>query len=343
MKNKKIYIIIGILIICIIISIIILLPNKNNKTYKIHKNITSVEAKDNEKEIDDNIVLTTYEEYLKYFNTGNLTPTDFIGFNYALIKINYNPCSEENITPYKYNIKGNNITVYVSYDSICGLCAPDYIYYLLKVEKTITKANVNIEYELNNDSECPSDVAYKPIIYLYPKTTTNVSITLNNSRYLTTTYPKYNNGWNVIAKPDGSLLDKETNREYYGLYWEGNNHNVTMKEDGFIVEGKDTISFLEEKLKILGLTDREANEFIIYWLPKLEPNKYNYIRFETTEEINNYMKLTINPNPDSIIRILMDYKPLKKKIKIKEQNLITPKRYGFTVVEWGGSKIEEEK
>ena len=59
MKNKKIYIIIGILIICIIISIIILLPNKNNKTYKIHKNITSVEAKDNEKEIDDNIVLTT--------------------------------------------------------------------------------------------------------------------------------------------------------------------------------------------------------------------------------------------------------------------------------------------
>ena len=45
---------------------------------------------------------------------------------------------------------------------------------------------------------------------------------------------------------------------------------------GFVVEGKDTIKFLEEKLKQLGLTDKEADEFIIYWLPKLENNKYNY-------------------------------------------------------------------
>ena len=34
---------------------------------------------------------------------------------------------------------------------------------------------------------------------------------------------------------------------------------------------------LEEKLAILGLTERESEEFIVYWLPKLEKNKYNYI------------------------------------------------------------------
>ena len=43
----------------------------------------------------------------------------------------------------------------------------------------------------------------------------------------------------------------------------------------------------EEKLAILGLNEREAEEFIIYWLPKLESNKYNYIRFATEEEIRN--------------------------------------------------------
>ena len=48
----------------------------------------------------------------------------------------------------------------------------------------------------------------------------------------------------------------------------------------------DVIKFLEEKLGILGLTEREAEEFIVYWLPLMEKNKYNYIRFETLEEIN---------------------------------------------------------
>ena len=52
------------------------------------------------------------------------------------------------------------------------------------------------------------------------------------------------------------------------------------------------------------------------------------------------MPLDITPNPDTIIRILMDYKPLDKKIIVKEQNLITSERTGFTVVEWGGSEIK---
>ena len=38
-------------------------------------------------------------------------------------------------------------------------------------------------------------------------------------------------------------------------------------KEGFIVKGKDTITFLKEKLAQLGLNEREANEFIIYSLP----------------------------------------------------------------------------
>ena len=111
-------------------------------------------------------------------------------------------------------------------------------------------------------------------------------------------------------------------------------------EEGFVVKGEDTIKFLEEKLEILGLNEREANEFIIYWLPKLESNKYNFIRFQTEEEINNNMPLEITPKPDTIIRIVMEYKGLKEPIKVQKQQLQTPKRTGYTVVEWGGTEIK---
>ena len=61
------------------------------------------------------------------------------------------------------------------------------------------------------------------------------------------------------------------------------------------------------------------------------------------DEINNAMPLDINPTPDTLIRVLMTYKGLDKPIEgITEQQLpTTPIRDGFTVVEWGGSEIED--
>jgi hypothetical protein len=47
----------------------------------------------------------------------------------------------------------------------------------------------------------------------------------------------------------------------------------------------------------------------------------------------------ITPKPDSELRVFMVYKPLKKKIDLPEQKLQPFERRGFTVVEWGGSKV----
>lgn len=179
----------------------------------------------------------------------------------------------------------------------------------------------------------------KPLIYLYPTHETEVSVKLGKPENLTTTYPKYEDGWVVTAKPDGTLSDA-AGRTYYGLYWEGKDAEVNISSEGFVVKKQDTIAFLEEKLSILGLTEREANEFIIYWLPKLEENPYNYIRFETKSKIDAAMPLEITPQPDSIIRIMIDFKGLEAPIEVTPQDLQTPQREGFTVVEWGGSEIE---
>ena len=184
------------------------------------------------------------------------------------------------------------------------------------------------------------NIEEKPIIYLYPETTTELSVKLGKPENITCSYPKYNNGWNVIANTDGTLIDKNTGRKLYSLYWEGIHSEPSNFEEGFVVKGTDTIKFLEEKLAILGLNEFETEEFIVYWLPKLQSNEYNYIRFATIDEINKNMPLEINPNPDTLIRILMTFKGLEKPIDIAEQQLVTPERTGFVAVEWGGTEIK---
>ena len=202
--------------------------------------------------------------------------------------------------------------------------------------------NIEIrEINLNEDecTECTRGGAVmKPLIYLYPEAEIEVSVKLGHPEKLSHSYPKYENGWIVNTKPNGDLT--YNNRSYYGLYWEGKNAPTFNTNEGFVVKGRDTITFLEEKLAILGLNEREANEFIIYWLPRLENNPYNYIVFASMEMQNEYMPLEISPKPNTLIRVLMGFKKLDKPIEIKEQVLApTPIRTGFTAVEWGGTEI----
>lgn len=188
-----------------------------------------------------------------------------------------------------------------------------------------------------------NDLPYldKPIIYVYPKEKTQINIKLGYPENLTCVYPKYNNAWNITAYPDGTLIDENTKREYYSLYYESINlkkYNESLDE-GFIISKQNITTFLEDKLKLLGLNDKEAQEFIIYWLPKLQKYNYIYIRFQTLNEIKHNMPLEISPKPDTLIRIMMEWKGLNNSMNIKEQQLTPITRSGFTVVEWGGTEI----
>ena len=175
----------------------------------------------------------------------------------------------------------------------------------------------------------------KPVLYLYPETKTNIEVTFENPNMLTTTYPKYINKWNVTALPNGDLYDA-SGRYYYGLYWEElKNHDIEFSE-GFYVTKDDAIKFLEEKLDKLGFNNREANEFIMYWLPILESNGQSLVYFELTEERELYNKINIYPKPDSMLRVAMHVKKVNEKVDIKEQVLPSFNRVGFSAIEWGG-------
>ena len=51
------------------------------------------------------------------------------------------------------------------------------------------------------------------------------------------------------------------------------------------------------------------------------------------------MPLTIKPEPDTTIRVLMEYKGLENSIKVEEQSLETPERKGCSSWKCGESLV----
>jgi len=177
----------------------------------------------------------------------------------------------------------------------------------------------------------------KPVIYLYPETETLVNVSLDYNGTLLCTYPEYNDGWTVTAQPDGTLTD-ENGLQYNYLYWEGVSDTVYDFSKGFVVKGENTAEFLEKILKKIGLTRQEANEFIIYWLPQMQNNLYNLISFQT-DIYTDSAALTIQPEPDSVLRVFMAWKAIDEPVEIEPQSLEGFVREGFTAVEWGGAEL----
>ena len=177
----------------------------------------------------------------------------------------------------------------------------------------------------------------KPVIYLYPETETRVTVKLDLPGELTCTYPAYDGGWVVTAAPDGTLTD-EHGQTYNYLYWEGEGTEAYDFSKGFCVAGSDTAAFLEDALDRLGLTRREANEFLVYWLPRMQDNPSNLIAFQQ-EAYTQSAKLTVSPQPDSVLRVFMACKPLARPVDVPAQTLPGFERRGFTLVEWGGAEV----
>jgi hypothetical protein len=182
--------------------------------------------------------------------------------------------------------------------------------------------------------------AKKPVIYLYPVEPTNITVRLIYKGILDFTYPVYNDGWNLSAYPDGTLINHGDGKEYSYLFWEGHGKADYDFSKGFVVKGEDTAEFLQDKLSYMGLTPKEYNEFIVYWLPQMQNNPYNLITFQG-KAYTDTAELIISPTPDSVLRVFMVFKPLRAPIELEEQELAPFIRTGFTVIEWGGCEIKK--
>lgn len=216
-------------------------------------------------------------------------------------------------------------------------------YFEIYSDSVIAKSKTVTEVSLLFKSSELIMVEDKPVIYLYPQQKTKVDVKLDVKGELMFTYPTYNNGWSVEANPDGTL--KHNNKEYNYLFWEGKSIVKTYElnfSKGFVVETENLISFLEEKLTVMGLNSKEQQDYITYWYPRMSANKSNYIHFLFNEDYAKYAKLNIEPKPDNMFRVFMVWSSAKDIVlvtDIQEQEIPTTQRKGFTVVEWGGAEM----
>ena len=185
----------------------------------------------------------------------------------------------------------------------------------------------------------------KPVIYLYPPSITPVTVQVAPKGEFTFTYPVYEDAWQVTAHPNGNL-DVNGNQYNY-LFWEAQQNwmpQTSVFESGFVVNKEDVISFLEAKLNDFGFNSKEKADFITYWGPQLIQSERNFIHFMFNEACNEFGELKISPQPDHIYRFYMISMPLDKmdEYDVPAQEIDTMDRSGFTVLEWGGSKISKK-
>lgn len=187
-------------------------------------------------------------------------------------------------------------------------------------------------------------IGEKPVIYLYPTTKTEICVKNDCKGTVRNTYPPYKNGWHIVAEPNGTFYNIDDKRTYNYLFWDFS-YGFTPKhfkyENGFYVKKEDNITFLQEKLELLGLNNTEINDFVVYWLPELNKNEESFIHFWVNDNIDNSSILNITPKPDTLLRIFMEFKAYNGEPKLPLQELASTLRKGFTVVEWGGSNIDE--
>ncbi len=181
----------------------------------------------------------------------------------------------------------------------------------------------------------------KPAIYLYPENKAELNVQVSPNGGFTYTNPPYGNGWNVEASPNGRIKNLKSGKEYNYLYWEGKGLNYPIKEEGWVIKKENLEKFFDEKLSLIGLNDKEMGDFKEYWLKQLSAKPYYQISFLTQSEFNRLAPISFSPkSPETLIRVMMTARGLNETKNIQEQHLPpTPKRNGFTAVEWGGTLL----
>jgi hypothetical protein len=171
----------------------------------------------------------------------------------------------------------------------------------------------------------------KPVIYLYPEEPSIVSVKLVTDGVITVSDPHYPpGGWVVYSEPSG-LIDGS----YPYLFYEADVVTSFNVDEGWIISRDEITSWFDEYLSKFGLNQQEINDFREYWDINLPYARYYRINLISEEKLNSMVKLDVEPEPDTVIRVIVLTKPLDTRSELPEPEIHAPERKGFTVVEWG--------
>jgi len=171
----------------------------------------------------------------------------------------------------------------------------------------------------------------KPAIYLYPIEDSLINVQLDINGKIIQDIPPYIDGWKVFVTKEGLIENK-----YDYLFYEANLNKISLSKEGWVVKYDDLGNWFDINLIRMGLNEKEKMQFKEYWLINLPKSNYYEIKLLEDKFLKENMGLIISPQPDTLIRLEFNFKPLKEKIEISEPTIVTPERKGFVAVEWGG-------
>ncbi len=174
----------------------------------------------------------------------------------------------------------------------------------------------------------------KPNIYIYPKESTilDVSLEFPQGGKIVKSIPEYGDGWkNLTVEPNGMIND-----QYEFLFYESRQQDYCQYYNGWVIKRENLPTFFNDNMKATGFNEKEINDFIEYWVPRL--NKYNYYALypQYKNDIDKLVKLEISEKPDNILRLFYVIDGIDEKIDLTEPNIPEFDRSGFVVTEWGG-------
>lgn len=176
-------------------------------------------------------------------------------------------------------------------------------------------------------------LAAKPNIYLYPKTTTKMNVTLDfpNSGNVVKSIPDYNTGWNnITVEPNGKI-----NGKYTYLFYESDNRDFSQYNEGWIIKRDNLELFFRKNMYDYGFRGQEIEDFIEYWIPLLKDSSSYAIYPQLNKDISKEVVLNISKKPDSLLRLIYTIKPCNSMLNLKEPAIPAFSRTGFTATEWG--------
>ncbi|MBI2436611.1 MAG: hypothetical protein HYV41_02625 [Candidatus Magasanikbacteria bacterium] len=177
----------------------------------------------------------------------------------------------------------------------------------------------------------------KPVIYLYPEKTTDVRVQVAPNGGFTYTDPVYpHDGWFVRAQPNGQLYNYANKTNYTYLFWEGHADGFGFPNRGFVFAQDEVPTGMRSLLAKTGLVGQEIEDFMEFWQDKMMQKPYVFVTFASEQDFERSAPLKVTPKPNTTIRVFMKFDLLDAPISVEPLPIKTPKRKGFTVVEWGG-------
>ena len=174
LRNPFLYVtIIGIAILSTIVIILAIIIGQNQHEQRIRELNNAYiflgrgHNSSNETSAMPDRIITSYANYqnaIQYItfanpNTPRLTKSDFNSNNYAIIVVRYDSCSKASPEPSEFTADTNQIHIVFDYDSTCGNCAAEYYFYAFKLDKSITNANIVVDYHTRSSETCDESLS----------------------------------------------------------------------------------------------------------------------------------------------------------------------------------------